>query len=83
MSIGETVVRSIYTSMTLLFVLITIFFFGPESISGFILVMIFGTVIGTYSSIFIASPLLYMANRNKKLSIYKKVEISEEDKIVV
>jgi preprotein translocase subunit SecF len=82
-SIGETVVRSIYTSMTLLFVLITIFFFGPESISGFILVMIFGTLIGTYSSIFIASPLLYMANKNKKLSIYKKVEISAEDKIVV
>lgn len=83
MSIKETITRSIYTSMTLLFVLITIFFFGPESISGFILVMIFGTIIGTYSSIFIASPLLYMANKNKKLSIYKKVEINPEDKIVV
>ena len=45
--------------------------------------MIFGTIIGTYSSIFIASPLLYIANKNKKLSIYKKVEISAEDKIVV
>jgi preprotein translocase subunit SecF len=76
-------VRSIYTSVTLLFVLVTIFFFGPESISGFILVMIFGTIIGTYSSIFIASPLLYLANKNKKLSIYKKVVVNPEDKIVV
>lgn len=82
-SINETVRRSIYTSVTLLFVLITIFFFGPESISGFILVMIFGTIIGTYSSIFIASPLLYLANKNKKLSIYKKEIINPEDKIVV
>lgn len=82
-SIKETITRSIYTSVTLLFVLLTIFFFGPESISGFILVMIFGTIIGTYSSIFIASPLLYMANKNKKISIYKKIEISPEDKIVV
>lgn len=82
-SINETVIRSIYTSVTLLFVLITIFFFGPETISWFILVMIFGTVIGTYSSIFIASPLLYYANKNKSLSIYKKIEINPEDKIVV
>lgn len=82
-SIVETVRRSIYTSVTLLFVLITIFFFGPESISGFILVMIFGTLIGTYSSIFIASPLLYLANKDKKLSIYKKEVINPEDKIVV
>lgn len=82
-SIKETVVRSIYTSVTLLFVLITIFFFWPESISGFILVMIFGTIIGTYSSIFLASPLLYIANKNKKLSVYKKVNINPEDKIVV
>lgn len=82
-SINETVVRSIYTSVTLLFVLITIFFFGPESISGFILVMIFGTLIGTYSSIFIASPLLYLANKNKTLSIYKKVIVNPDDKIVV
>jgi preprotein translocase subunit SecF len=45
--------------------------------------MIFGTIIGTYSSIFIASPLLYLANKNQKLSVYKKIEINPEDKIVV
>lgn len=82
-SITQTLKRSIYTSLTLLFVLITIFSFWPETIKWFILVMIFWTIVGTYSSIFIASPILYQVNRNKKLSIYKKVVIKPEDKIVV
>ncbi|MFK7780096.1 MAG: protein translocase subunit SecF [Candidatus Gracilibacteria bacterium] len=83
LSIRETVTRSIYTSLTLLFVLTTIFIFGPETISGFILVMIYGTIVGTYSSLFIAAPILYQVNKNKKLSAYKKVVINPEDKIVV
>lgn len=82
-SITETITRSIYTSLTLFFVLTTIFFFWPETISWFILVMIFGTIVGTYSSIFIAAPILYQVNKNKKLSIYKKVIVNPEDKIVV
>ncbi|MBT3729188.1 hypothetical protein HOG27_03875 [bacterium] len=82
-SVQETIRRSIYTSLTLIFVLFTIFFFWPETISGFILVMILGTLIGTYSSIFIAAPILYEVNKNKKLSVYKKIEINHEDKIVV
>jgi preprotein translocase subunit SecF len=45
--------------------------------------MLFGTIIGTYSSIFIAAPILYQVNKSKKLSIYKKVIINPEDKIVV
>jgi preprotein translocase subunit SecF len=45
--------------------------------------MIFGTFIGTYSSIFIAAPILYEVNKNKKLSVYKKVVINPDDKIVV
>jgi len=83
LSINETIKRSIYTSLTLLFVLLTIFFFWPETIKWFILVMLFGTVVGTYSSIFIASPILYIVNQNKKLEIYKKKEVKIEDKIVV
>jgi preprotein translocase subunit SecF len=45
--------------------------------------MIFGTLVGTYSSIFIAAPILYQVNKNKKLTVYKKIEINPEDKIVV
>ena len=82
-SVTETLKRSIYTSLTLLFVLITIFLFWPESIKWFILVMIFGTIVGTYSSIFIASPILFIVNKNKTLWVYKKLEIKPEDKIVV
>lgn len=82
-SVSETLRRSIFTSLTVLFVLFTTFIWGPETISGFILVMIFGTIVGTYSSIFVASPLLYEMNKNKKLEIIKKKAYNPEDKIVV
>lgn len=83
LSVNETLTRSIYTSLTLLIVLFTIFFFGPEAISGFVLVMIFGTIIGTYSSIFLASPLLFEMNKNAKIEKFEKKEVNIEDKIVV
>ncbi|MDD2871810.1 MAG: protein translocase subunit SecF [Candidatus Gracilibacteria bacterium] len=83
MSVTETMTRSVYTSLTVIFVLTTIMIFGPETISGFILVMIFGTIVGTYSSIYIASPILYIVNKDKKLTVYKKIEVNPEDKIVV
>jgi len=82
-SFGETFARSIFTSLTVVFVLITIFFFWPETLKWFILVMIYWTVFGTYSSIFIASPLLYQITKNNKIQAYKKIVIRDEDKIVV
>ncbi len=82
-SIKDTLRRSIFTSLTVFFVLLTIFFFWPETIKGFILTMLFGTIIWTYSSIFIASPLLFEFNKNKKLSEYKVKIVKPEDKIVV
>jgi preprotein translocase subunit SecF len=45
--------------------------------------MIYGTIFGTYSSIFIASPILYEVNKNKNLEVYKKIIIKNEDKYVV
>lgn len=82
-SINETFRRSIYTSLTLIFVLFSIFLFWPEAIRWFILLMIYGTIFGTYSSIFIASPILYEVNKNKNLEVYKKIIIKNEDKYVV
>jgi len=82
-AINETLTRSIYTSLTLFLVLIAVFFFGPESIKGFILVMIFGTLVGTYSSIFIAAPLLYDFNKRKELKVIEKKAYNPDDKIVV
>lgn len=57
-SIRETAIRSVNTSLTLLLVLLTLFFMGGESTKYFSLALIIGTIFGTYSSIFIASPLL-------------------------
>lgn len=83
-SISETMTRSIYTSLTIGFVLVCVLVLWPDSISGFTLTMLFGTIIGTFSSIFIASPLLYELHKNSILSEYvKKEDYSEEDKLVV
>ena len=57
-SINETLSRTIMTSVTTLIALIALFVLGGEVIEGFILSLIWGVLIGTYSSIFIASPLI-------------------------
>lgn len=66
-SVNQTAVRSVNTSLTVLLVLLATFFFGGESVKYFVLTLIIGVIFGTYSSIFVASPLLVMWNRlNKK-----------------
>ncbi len=57
-SLKETITRSINTSMTTVLALLAIYFFGGESTKDFALALIIGIIVGTYSSIFIASPLL-------------------------
>jgi preprotein translocase SecF subunit len=59
-SINETLSRTFLTSLTTLIALFALFIFGTEVISGFTFAMIWGVVVGTYSSIFIAAPLLLM-----------------------
>ncbi|HET7412431.1 MAG TPA: protein translocase subunit SecDF [Pararhizobium sp.] len=58
LSINETLSRTILTSATTLIALLCLFFFGGEVIRSFTAAMIFGVVVGTYSSIFIAAPVL-------------------------
>lgn len=57
-SIRQTVVRSINTSLTVILVLVSLLTFGPASIKYFVLTLLLGVTFGTYSSIFIASPIL-------------------------
>ncbi|MFC1598878.1 protein translocase subunit SecF [Patescibacteria group bacterium] len=57
-SVNETITRSINTSLTTELVLLAILFFGGTTIRDFVLVLVVGILLGTYSSIFIASPLL-------------------------
>jgi len=65
-SINETIVRSLNTSLTTMIVLLAVYLFGGESIKHFSLALLFGIAIGTYSSIFVASPLLILWYRWQK-----------------
>lgn len=65
-SVLQSFGRSINTSLTTLFVLLAIFFFGGATTQPFVLALVIGIISGAYSSIFVASPLLVMWNRNKK-----------------
>jgi SecD/SecF fusion protein len=64
-SINTTLSRTLNTSLTMIMVLLIMFIFGGESIRGFIFAMLIGIIIGTYSSLFIATPVL-VDTMNKK-----------------
>ena len=72
-SINETLSRTIITSITTLLALFSIYFFGGEILKGFSLAMILGVFFGTYSSIYIANPILIF------LKVSQKTIIKEED----
>jgi preprotein translocase SecF subunit len=71
-SINETLSRTIITSLTTLLALFSIYLFGGEILKGFSLAMIMGVVFGTYSSIYIANPILV------KLRVSQKTILKEE-----
>ena len=60
MSINDTLSRTVLTSVTTLLALLALYFLGGEVLSGFTFAMIFGVLVGTYSSIFIAAPVLIL-----------------------
>ena len=64
-SINQSLSRTLITSLTTLVVVLTIFFFSSvgEEINTFALALIVGVIIGTYSSVFIATPIVYLLNR--------------------
>ena len=76
LSINDTLARTIITSATTLLALLSIFILGGEILRGFSFAMILGVVIGTYSSIFVASPML------KVFKVTYKTLEKEEEKIV-
>lgn len=65
-SIMQTLTRSINTSVTVIVVLAALFFVGPDSTKDFALTLIVGMIAGTYSSIFLASPLLVLIEKYQK-----------------
>ncbi len=64
-SVNQTLSRTLMTSLTTLLALVALYVFGGEVIRGFVYALIFGIVIGTYSSIFVASPILLFMNINR------------------
>ncbi|MDC3232707.1 protein translocase subunit SecF [Pelagibacteraceae bacterium] len=76
LSINDTLARTIITSATTLLALLSIFILGGEILRGFSFAMILGVIIGTYSSIFVASPML------KFFKVTYKTLEKEEEKIV-
>ena len=73
-SINETLSRTIITSITTLLALLSIFIFGGAILKGFSFAMILGVIIGTYSSIYIANPVLI------RLNVSQKTILKEEEK---
>lgn len=87
-SINQVVTRSINTSVTTLLAIIAILVFGGDSLRTFITTLLIGTIAGTYSSIFIATPLVYLLEKNRdgKVDTSKYIEKEESEnneKIVV
>ena len=79
-SINETLSRTLITSVTTLLALLSIYLFGGEILKGFSLAMIFGVIVGTYSSIYIANPVLVnlKVNHNTIVKEENKSSINSE-----
>ncbi len=82
MSINSTVSRTVITSMTTLFVVAILLFFGGSSIKGFAFALFIGVIVGTYSSIFIATPIMsdltgdFAPKTSKKKSSFAKSKVN-------
>ncbi len=72
--INETLSRTLLTSGTTMFVVLVLYFFGGETINDFAFALIVGIVVGTYSSIFIAAPVVYFWSRFRPAKASAKAE---------
>jgi len=79
-SINQTLPRTVLTSLTTLFVVLTLLFAGGEIIRGFAIALFIGVLVGTYSSIFVASPVVMALgiSREEMLPVQKEGEEMEE-----
>lgn len=80
-ALSSTLSRTLNTSLTTLVVLLAIFIFGGDSIRGFMFALIVGVVVGTYSSLFIATPIMYdfIKKKDDKGLAFKAKDEDEEN----
>lgn len=83
-SVNEVMVRSLNTSITTLFSVVAILVFGGASLKTFIMTLLIGILAGTYSSIFVATPIVYLLNKRKgnNMNDMFREEENKEDKRV-
>ena len=70
-AVNDTLSRTFSTSLSTFFVLLAIFVFGGDVIRGFIFALLVGIVVGTYSSIFIATPVVYDTIKKDESTVLK------------
>lgn len=79
--LNATLARTLLTSVTTLFIVIVLYLFGGPALRNFALVLIIGVMIGTYSSIFIASPIVLWWARKNGINLRREVLDTEQSKI--
>jgi len=83
-AINDTLPRTVLTSLTTLFVVLTLLIFGGEALRGFSIALMIGVIVGTYSSIFIASPaILVLGIQREDMLEADKTESDDDTKAVV
>ncbi|MDO1499874.1 protein translocase subunit SecDF [Winogradskyella maritima] len=81
-SLNSTLSRTLNTSLTTLVVLLAMFFLGADSLRGFLFALIVGVLVGTYSSLFIATPIMYdTAKKGDAAESLKKKVVEEEEEV--
>lgn len=78
-SVNSTLSRTLNTSLTTLVVLLAMFFLGADSLRGFLFALIVGVLVGTYSSVFIATPIMYDTAKKGDAAESLKKKVKEED----
>jgi len=78
LSVNETMSRTIMTVGTVIMALVALYVFGGEVIRGFTFAMLFGVVVGTYSSVFIAAPFLIMIGVKRDWSGVEKAKVADK-----
>ncbi|PKA83550.1 SecD/SecF fusion protein [Ulvibacter sp. MAR_2010_11] len=79
-ALNSTLSRTLNTSLTTLIVLLCMFFIGAESIRGLLFAIIVGIVVGTYSSLFIATPVMFDTVKKKGIDLSTKKEVEIDNK---
>ena len=83
LSVNETLARTVMTSLTLLFALLPLLLFGPDSLFGLVAAITAGLFIGTYSSVYLAAPLLIWMGVNSNSFIPRETEADRQEKIAL